>query len=73
MNSRKISFSADQIETLRREFATAPDRISFDHADRLLALLDSVDDATMEQLAGAGIKFVSSAARGRVLRAKVAV
>jgi len=65
-----LILSASQIETLRAEFAQAPDRISFEHADRLLALLDRVHPDTMDQLAAAGIKFVSSAAKGRVLRRK---
>lgn len=66
--SNKIRFDARQIETLRREFATAPDRISPAHGDRLLALMDRLDDETIDQLAEAGIKFVSAVARGRVIR-----
>ena len=68
--TKKATLSASQIETLRASFATTPDRISFDHADRLLALMDQCDEATMRALAAADIKFVSNVAKGRLLRAR---
>jgi len=65
-------FTSKQIDALRTEFASAPERISFDHADRMLALLDKVaklgGKAAMQQLADADIRFVSLTAKGRVLR-----
>lgn len=61
---------ASEVVSLGSEFSTVGERISFDHADRLLALLDQVGPAMMEQLAEADIKFVSTAARGRLLRKK---
>ena len=64
------TFSAEQLETLRAEFATAPKRISYEHADRILALLDRVNPTMMQQLADADVRFVSEAARGRLLRQK---
>ena len=65
-------FTNAQIETLRTEFADAPERISFAHADRMIDLLNKVQKLgglkAMKQLADADIRFVSLTAAGRVLR-----
>lgn len=62
------AFTSQQLADLRSSYATIGDRISFDAADKLLALLDAVSPRQMRQLADAGIKFVSTAAKGRLLR-----
>ena len=63
-----LKMTASQILTLRAEFATVGERISFEHADRLIALMDRVHPETMQQLADADIRFVSAIAKGRILR-----
>jgi len=65
-------FSQGQIDMLKKEYAKI-DRINPDSENykKLVAMLDKQDKASLEKLAGGGIKFVSGLAKNRINRMKM--
>ena len=70
--SIKESFSQSQIDRLKSEYSKI-NKIdpSGDAYKKLIAMLDKLDKASLEKLAGADIKFVSGLAKNRVNRMKL--
>lgn len=69
MKSNETLFTPEMLTTLRTEFAKI-ERVDPEAptCQRMMAMLDRLDDACLVQLAKAKIKWISSLSLGRVIR-----